>query len=514
MRGQREEISVDIESRDIYFYNGRTSYPQEVTMIRLTGMILCLSAAYFSVALAQPDTIWTRNVGTDGHDLADDVVANKFGYLVLGTTDGRGEGDYDLFLVQTNDIGDTLWTRTYGGPGYDVGFGITVADDSSYVLLGVTNSFGHGSTDIYLVKVGPLGDTIWTSAIGGTSEDWGYSISRNRDGGFVIAGKTYVSPDSGEQALIVRTDAEGRALWQRTFGGINSELARQAKEVSDGGFIMVGQSESYDPGPYRSVYVVRTSYAGTPIWIKDYGGPSSDEGDDILEIDGGHFIVCGRTYSYGNGDWDAYFMRITADGDTVWTRTCGGTEWDAMHSMVEAPGGGYVSAGHTLSFGNGDFDVYIVKIDPGGFIQWTLAVGNYSQDDASAIKLTDDNRYILAGHTYLGNYDFYLVRLSAEQVAVYDTLSQPLPDDFRLLSNYPNPFNAATNLHYYLPEVADVNLSVVDINGRLVATLAVGLQEAGHHFVTWDAADIASGIYFARLTSGERTETLSMVLLK
>lgn len=507
-------IGVDIERGLPYVLYYKPSFTMEVTMPRFASIIFCLLAASSSISLAQPDTIWTRNVGTDGQDLAFDVVPNKHGYLVLGTTDGRGAGECDFFLVQTNDIGDTLWTRTYGGRGYDVGFGITAADDGSYVLLGVTNSYGHGSLDIYLVKVGPLGDTIWTSAIGGTSEDWGYSISRNRDGGFVIAGKTYVSPDSGEQALIVRTDADGQVLWQQRFGGIYSELGQRAKEVSEGGFIMVGQSESYDPGPYRSAYVVRTSYAGTPIWIRDYGGPSSDEADDVLEIEGGHFIVCGRTYSYGNGDWDAYFMRITADGDTVWTRTCGGTEWDSMRSIAETTGGGYVCAGYTLSFGNGDFDVYVVKIDPAGFIQWTLTVGNYSPEEANAIKLTDDNRYILAGHTYLGNYDFYLVRLGAEQVAVYDTLSQPLPDDFRLLSNYPNPFNAYTNLHYFLPFATHINLDIFDINGRLVATVAYGLQQPGHHFVAWDASYLSSGVYFARLSAAEKTETLSMVLLK
>lgn len=486
----------------------------EVTMPRFASIIFCLLAASSSISLAQPDTIWTRNVGTNGNDTGFDIVENKDGFLALGATNARGEGSYDFFLVQTDVVGETLWTRTYGGARYDVGYGITVADDSSYVLLGVTESYGNGGTDLYLVKVGTMGDTIWTSVIGGTNDDWGYCISRTRDDGFIIAGKTYLSQDSSVQALLVKTDYRGQVEWLQRFGGTSREFARHARETSEGGFIMVGWSESHDPGPMRLVYLIKTSSAGVPIWIRDYGGSRGDEGEDVLETADGGFIVCGRTYSYGNGDWDAYFIRTDVNGDTVWTRTCGGTEWDSMHSMVEAPDGGYVCAGHTLSFGNGDFDVYIVKIDLDGVIQWTLTAGAYSPDDAHAIKRTIDGGYITAGCTYRGNYDFYLVRLGAEQVAVYDTLSQPLPDDISLLPNYPNPFNTHTNLHYFLPFATYINLRIFDINGRLVANVADGVQQAGHHFITWDASNIASGIYFAKLRAIDKTELLKMVLLK
>ena len=476
---------------------------------RMIANLICF-AAFASTSVAQPDTLWTRHLGTSAHDFAFDVIVNKLGYLTLGVSDIHGQYNWDFYLVQTNNAGDTLWTRTYGEPGYDVGYALTAAGDETYVLAGVTSP--AYTYDIYLVKVAANGFPIWTRIIDMTDSDWAYSISPTTDGGFILAGTSYL-PDSSDQALLLKVNALGQMEWYRRFGGVNSETGWHAEQTSDGGYILAGESTWDEFGSHGSVYVVKTTSSGSPEWIGHYGGPRSEDGHHILETADGGFLVAGRTNSYGNGDWDAYFIKLDSNGDTLWTRTSGGSAWDHCVCMAKAADGDYVAAGYTYSFGVYGEDVYIVKISPDGDFRWTMTVGQAIQDEAFGIARTYDNGFILAGRTYPSDSEIYLVRLASGETAIYDTLNR-IPDDISLLPNYPNPFNASTRIRYRVDHDGSVRLAIYDIIGNRVEVLCDGVQQAGEHIIAWNAEKVSSGVYFARLETGAGTKTVKMMILK
>lgn len=173
---------------------------------------------------------------------------------------------------------DTLWTRTYGGSAPDAGYSVQQTSDGGFIIAGCTYSFGEGDDDIYLVRTDSLGDTLWTRVYGGTSDDAGFSVRQTSDDGFIIVGGT-VSFGAGDvDVYLIRTDANGTPLWTKTFGGTDFDNGWSVKQTTDGGFILVGGTISFGAGDsgYADVYLIRTDSLGDSMWTKTFGGNNVD----------------------------------------------------------------------------------------------------------------------------------------------------------------------------------------------------------------------------------------------
>jgi hypothetical protein len=129
---------------------------------------------------------------------------------VAGETNSFGAGGSDVFLIKTDSLGDTLWTRTYGGSGSDYASSVRQTADGGYVLAGITNSFGAGGVDFYLVKTDSLGDALWTRTCGGDNHDIAYSVWQTTDGGYIVAGWTMSFGASNHpDVMVARFDSMG-----------------------------------------------------------------------------------------------------------------------------------------------------------------------------------------------------------------------------------------------------------------------------------------------------------------
>jgi len=224
-------------------------------------------------------TLWTRTYGGTGDDKGYSVQQTPDGgYIIAGYTNSLGAGNYDVYLIKTNISGDTLWTRTYGGMYDDEGYSVQQIWDAAYggyIVAGYTYSFGPGTPDysnVYLVKTNDLGDTIWTRIYGGMYDDEGYSVQQTTDGGYIIAGSN--SNDNGDVYLI-KTNAFGDTLWTRSIGYYNLmafDEGYSVQQTSDSGYIIVG-STVYSS---EDVYLIKTDTMG--IWwlgVETETNPSS-----------------------------------------------------------------------------------------------------------------------------------------------------------------------------------------------------------------------------------------------
>jgi hypothetical protein len=156
------------------------------------------------------DAVWTRTYGGPAGDWGWSVEeTSDGGYIIAGLTWSFGAGLEDVYLMKTDSVGDTVWTRTFGGPAGDRGNSVGQASDGGYVIAGATESFGAGSWDVYLIKTDGLGDTVWTRTYGGAAEDWGWSVEETSDGGYVIAGSTCSFGAGAEDVYLIKTDADG-----------------------------------------------------------------------------------------------------------------------------------------------------------------------------------------------------------------------------------------------------------------------------------------------------------------
>jgi hypothetical protein len=337
------------------------------TRILVVGCAMLAAVCLTSIARAQ--TSWWRTYGGTSYDGGNSVLQTADGgYIVAGSTRSFGAGYCDVYLIKTNASGDTLWTSTYGGTSYDYGRSVQQTADSGYIIAGGTWSFGTGFYDVYLIKTDASGDTLWTRAYGGTDIDNGLSVQQTSDGGYIIAGYTRSfgagTPDSANFYLI-KTNAQGDTLWTRTYGGTGDDEGHSVQQAADSGYIITGGTRSFGAGTPDSAnfHLIKTNAQGDTLWTRTYGGTYSDYGYSGQQTSDSGYIIAGYTMSFGAGAGDVYLIKTDASGDTQWTRTYGGTGDDEGYSVQQTSDGGYIIAGSTASFGAGSDDVYLIKTD-------------------------------------------------------------------------------------------------------------------------------------------------------
>jgi hypothetical protein len=192
-------------------------------------------------------TVWEKTCGA-GVGKSVKQTSDK-GYIIAGYTNSFGAGGYDIYLIKTDENGDSLWTKTYGGRGDDYGNSVQQTTDRGYIVAGYTNSIGAGGSDVYLIKTDANGDIIWTKTYGGSNDDGGNSVQQTSDAGYIIAGWTHGG------IYLIKTDAIGDTVWTKTYAGGKGNSVQQ---TSDGGYIIAG---SYG----GEVYLIKTDVNGDTI---------------------------------------------------------------------------------------------------------------------------------------------------------------------------------------------------------------------------------------------------------
>ena len=472
-------------------------------------VILCVVTVF-----AQPGTLWTRTYGGSNDDVGASVQQTQDGgYIIAGYTESYGLGDMDVYFIKTNDNGDTVWTRTFGGYELDIGYSVQQTSDGGYIIAGWTESYGAGSYDVYLIKTNSNGDTSWTRTFGGTSYDYGRCVKQTTDEGYIIAGSTD-SYSSSFDVYLIKTDINGSPTWIRTYGGMEGDGGQSVYQTLDEGFIIAGNTQSY--GEIDSdVYLIKTNTNGDTLWTKIYGGTLNDGAKSVQQTSDRGYIIAGNTASFG-GYYDFYLIKTDSIGDSLWTRTFGGSSYDSGWCVRQTTDNGYIVSGFTQSYGSGENDVYLIKTNADGDTIWTQTFGGGNDDNGLCVQQTLDGGYIITGYTAnysAGGTDVWLIRLDSEGSLVGDFGSLQ-PYKFTFHPAYPNPFNMATNISFETAKSGDVSLAIYDIQGKEVARLIDGYRSAGAHQVDFDGSGLPSGVYFARLRAGDYEQTQKVLLVK
>jgi len=302
--------------------------------------------------------LWSRTFGGASFDYCFSVQqTSDGGYILVGYTESFGAGSKDFWLVKTDAGGDSLWSRTFGGLSSDECHSVQQTSEGGYILAGYSYSFGAGLTDFYLLKTDANGNQLWSRTFGGSGYEECAAVQQTSDGGYILGGLAGVS---SWDFWLVKTDANGDSVWSRTFGGPNSDQCYCIQQTSDGGYILGGYTLSFGAG-CSDVYLVRIDANGNQLWSRTFGGIYWDGCESILEAPDGGYIVGGWTESFGSGSRDAWLIRTDANGDSLWSRTFGGYNVDACRSLRQTSDGGYILGGGTSSFGSGGDDFWLVK---------------------------------------------------------------------------------------------------------------------------------------------------------
>jgi len=237
-------------------------------------------------------------------------------------------------------------------------------------------------------------ETLWEKTYGGSDYDRGGAVQQTFDGGYIIVGYTESYGIGSGNVYLIKTDANGDTLWTRAYG-LTYEGGYSVQQTTDQGYIIVGYTDSFGAGE-GDVYLLKTDTNGDFLWAKAYGGQDNDCAHSVQQTSDGGYIIAGWTYSYGAGNGDVYLIKTDSNGDTLWTEVYGGSEFDSGTSVKETSDGGFIVTGWTESFGAGG-DVYLIRTNADGDTLWTRAHGGQYQDFGESVLQTQDDGYLITG---------------------------------------------------------------------------------------------------------------------
>ncbi|MCK5559067.1 MAG: hypothetical protein KAJ51_00675, partial [Thermoplasmata archaeon] len=360
--------------------------------------------------LGKFEPLWWRTYGWASMEYGDDTEQTADGgFIIVGSTDYCGAGSSDVWLIKTNSTGFEEWNKTYGGQDIDFGLAAHQTQDGGYVIVGMTQSYGAGNQDIWLIKADSSGNEQWNRTYGGAGDETGFGLLETADEGYVIVGETSSYGYGGFDVWLLKTDGLGVELWNRTFGGSHTEIGSAIQHTNDGGYIIVGETESYGAGG-RDFWLIKTNSSGAEQWNRTYGGGDYDNGKAVQQTSDGGYIIIGNTLSFGpQGDVvmglpteNIWAIKTDKTGTMQWNKTYGNVYNDYGEAVLQTPDGGYIIAGSSGFFMAENFDIVLLKTDSQGVEEWVKSFGGVDYDFASSMLIMANGNYAIAGT--IGSY--------------------------------------------------------------------------------------------------------------
>jgi hypothetical protein len=387
----------------------------------------------------------------------------KFSTLNQDTVTSRGELKSDLRInyiednftdeskikfkenvIVDKEIGEVRLFKIYklfGGYQYDSGNNIIKTSDGGYLIGATTESFyGTVNSDIWIIKIDQYGNEEWNKTYGGwnstpigSNYDHINSLQATSDGGYLIIGS--IQPFWKNQYIrnnpdiwLIKIDQYGNEQWNRTYGGNESDGGSFSQQTPDGGYIIVGTTRSYSNG-YEDIWLIKTNDSGIMQWNKTFGGKLNESGYSVQNTDDGGFIILGNTNSYGEGSTDIWVIKTNNTGIMQWNKTYGGFNHDKGNSMIPVSDEGYIIVGETVSFGY-DLDVWLIKIDENGDMIWEKNINLNDYEYGNFVQETSDDGYIIVGMTEDSNPDLLLIKTNVNGKVIWESTFDNTENDW------------------------------------------------------------------------------------
>ncbi|MBK9047607.1 MAG: T9SS type A sorting domain-containing protein [Bacteroidetes bacterium] len=441
---------------------------------------------------------WDRDFGGTGDEVFYSLQqTSDKGFIIGGFSISDSSGDKtqnswgyeDFWIVKTDSLGNKQWDKDYGGVYGDRLHGLQQTTDGGYILGGYSNSIIGGDktqptwgfNDYWIVKIDSIGNKQWDKDYGGTDFDYLYSLQQTTDGGYILGGysssgiggdKTHASWGA-EDYWIVKIDSLGNKLWDKVFGGTNSDLLFSLQQTSDGGYILGGYSSS---------------------------GINGDKTQN----------------TWGLSDY--WIVKIDSLGNKQWDRDFGGTSYEELDKISETSDGGYLLSGNSFSNISGDKtennlgaqQTWVVKIDSFGNKQWDKTVNSISQDQKglamqvnnACFLITNSSQSGIGGdktQSSQGNYDYWLIKYCDSTLSI----GVDIPGSILKFSIYPNPFNSKVKLEIQNHNLKQATISIRNVFGQIVYSYLENYINT-IYIKEIDLSFLANGIYLFEIISDGR----------
>ncbi len=385
-------------------------------------------AVFFGSVL--PETQWAKTLGGTGWDMSVSIeMTREGGYVVVGNTQSYGSGGSDLWVTELDAVGALVRQKTYGGPEDEIAADSVAMPDGGYLVAGSSRSSGAGEKDVLVVKIDGTGAMEWQKTYGGTGNDSAAAIVSAADCSYLVAGNTD-SFGAGESDIwLMKLDAEGDVLWQKTYGGVQNELVSSVHQTRDTGYILAGETYSFDKGN-GDFWVLKVDAKGIIEWEYAYGldafvPPGStnenvEASPHIAQTTDNGYLLAGQTAAIVEGKYMVWILKLDVDGAITWQKLFSAPGDCGASSIYPSDDGGCVISGWagTYDLIDPNRDAWLMKLDRHGNIEWQNSYGgSFTSDDTlSQVKPAFDGGYVAVGGTTsfgMGNRDAMILKLDA-----------------------------------------------------------------------------------------------------
>lgn len=312
---------------------------------------------------------WNKYFGGPGADSGNFIQETLDGcFLTTGNANASEDNDQDLWLIKTDPDGNKIWAKSFGGSNLDEGQSLLVSKIGGAIIAGITESYGAGDSDIWLVKTDSNGNEVWNKTFGGSRADKCNWIEAAKESGYIIAGSTRSYSVAGDwDAWIIRTDLNGNKVWDKTFGGLGADVAKSLHRTNDGGYIITGKKFLNEKS---NLWLFKINADGQLLWERAFDNDfiMDSEGISVLPTQDDGYIILGNKIE--DNDKDIWLIKTNESGNTVWEKTFGGPYPDEGNAIQQADNNGFIIVGTTFSYGIGGGDAWLMEIDRQGNKLW------------------------------------------------------------------------------------------------------------------------------------------------
>jgi hypothetical protein len=311
---------------------------------------------------------WDRTFGGSEADVIYSIIqAKDKGYAVAGKTRSIASGEKTL-VIKLNTRGNKVWDNTFAKRTDDEIFSIIQTKDGGYAACGYTGAKDWGEVDSWVIKLDETVNAVWDKIFGGIGWDEANSMLQAEDGSFIVFGFVQSKDKGREDGWIAKLDENGEMIWDKAFGGSQNDEIFSGIKTTDGGYAVCGYTESKGAGGYDA-WIAKLDENGEMAWDKTFGGIEAEVANSIIQTRDGGYALAGYTLSKGVGREDAWMIKLDENGEMAWDKTFGGSDEDVVRCIIQTRDGGYVLAGYTESKGAGRYDAWVIKLDEKGNLE-------------------------------------------------------------------------------------------------------------------------------------------------
>ena len=499
---------------------------------------IIILALVFLPALIFSQETWVRTY-SDGpwHDWANSIIQTSDGdYILAGGTLPLFSDSSGFYVLRIDSSGETIWTEVLNNGNYSEVNSVIQTFDGGFMLAGMVN-YNFGVT-----KIDSDGAIIWAEVFERDSYAWDIasSVVQTPDSGYAIFGKRgNIDPLSGntDDFCLIKIDSTGDLLWMKTYGDSLTDFGTSMAKTYDNGFIMAGWTNSFSDN--TDIYVIRADSSGDTLWTRTYGTPGNDQANCIIQTSDSGFVIAGYTDYYGTSQ-NTYIVKINGSGDVIWTKYFDIDDYETPSSIIQTSDNGFA-----LLINTSDAS-HLLKLDNSGDSLWIreLLLGDFVKTN-SIIQISDGG-FVIAGeiaYELPDSTDVLVIKTDEYGYVSWIADATRVPNNIHIFA-YPNPFNSSVVITVSggrgLASQTPTNIAIYDIMGNVVYAPSSVPSSSGHllpegegqmppsptgrgtegegiksTFIWTPDKTIASGIYLVRATTQDgQTITKRIVYLK